>query len=295
MMREKRNLFIAMTTSLLLVTLVCPVKAFEESLLLYLSFDGARKGAVVKDLTGKTKGGTIIGGAQSVSGKYNRGLKLDGKSGYVEIELTREMIEAERNSFTAQLWLKTTVALGPPFQWGVDGFLLFGGSGPDEHKEGQWSMLLSVWGVEDPMAFDGLNFRFCVTNAAISMHGAGPGIITDSPRINDGKWHHLVAVRDKDAKVTRAYIDGELVGEIRDLTKSLNRRRDKLWLGILERRGVDEKSFLPATIDEVRFWGKALSDEEVMGVMELAVDPLEKLPATWGNIKARQMGNLGFE
>lgn len=280
-----------MTMSLLLITLVCPVKAFNEDLLLYLSFDND-VGAVAKDLTGRTKGGTIIGGAEWVAGNTGKGsaLELDGESGYVEIELTPEMIEAERNSFTVELWLKTE-AEGPEVDEEgavVDflGLLIFGGNGPEGHSKGHWSMYL----------FDGHKFRFCVANVNTPTGNTGPGVITDEPKINDGEWHHIAAVRDEDAKEIRAYIDGELVGREDDVTRSLNSRpedvdkiRDKIWLGI------HRDSFLPGIIDEVRFWGKALSEADVGRMMTFAVAPLGKLTATWGNIKARQMGNLGFE
>ena len=274
---------------LILMMLALPVKAFNEDLLLYLSFD-KDVGAVARDLTGKTKGGTIIGGAEWVAGHSGKALELDGESGYVEIELTPEIIEAERNSFTVELWLKTE-AVGPKVEEEapvVDdlGLLIFGGNGPEGHGKGHWSMFL----------FDDHKFRFCVANVNTSTGNTSEGVITDDPKINDGQWHHIAAVRDEDAKVIRGYIDGKLVGEAKDFTKSLNSRpedvdkiRDKIWLGI------HRESFLPGTIDEVRFWSGALSKVDVIRMMTFAVAPQGKLTAKWGNIKARQMENLGFE
>lgn len=83
---------------------VLPIKAFDDSLLLYLPFDNVT-GGVAKDPTGKTGGGKIIGGTKIAPGKRGRALELDGETGYVEIGLTPELIEAERDSFTAELWL----------------------------------------------------------------------------------------------------------------------------------------------------------------------------------------------
>ena len=48
--------------------------------------------------------------------------------------------------------------------------------------------------------------------------------------------------------------------------------------------------YFPATIDEVRFWGEAMNEADVMRIMWLAVDPLEKLPLTWSEVKANYMG-----
>ena len=107
MPRNKMNLFVAMAAGVLFVAVVLPINAFDDSLLLYLPFDDST-GGIARDLTGKTGGGKIIGGTKIVQGRRGRALQLDGETGYVEIGLTPEIIEAERGSFTAELWLMTT-------------------------------------------------------------------------------------------------------------------------------------------------------------------------------------------
>ena len=241
-------------------------------------------GQVVEDLTGKTKGGNVKGGTEIVPGKRGRALKLDGESGYVEIELTPEMIEAERNSFTAELWLQTR-ADGP--EVAVDqavkrlrGHLIFGGYGPDEHFHGHWSMFLR----------NGSELDFFTLN--VNEHTSGGGresVVADKMKINDGEWHHLVAVRDEDNKEIRAYIDGKSVGKQDEFKRSLNKAeggRTKIWLGIHipghGEWGEMGTGYFPATIDEIRFWGKAMNEADAMRLMSLAVDPSEKLPPDVG-------------
>lgn len=52
----------------------------------------------------KRKEGSIIGGTKVIpTGVHGRALGLNRISGFVEMELTTEMIEAERSSFTAEL------------------------------------------------------------------------------------------------------------------------------------------------------------------------------------------------
>ena len=69
-MRAKRNLFIGLTISALLIMVALPVKALDESLLLYLPFD-SDTGRGVREITGKRKGGNIIGGTKVIpTGKY---------------------------------------------------------------------------------------------------------------------------------------------------------------------------------------------------------------------------------
>lgn len=144
-MRGTNKLAIAIGVCIFWVAPVLPVYAFNENLLLYLSFDSG-DAKVASDLTGKTKGGVINGGAKIVQGIRGKALQLDGESGYLEIELTPDMIEAERNSFTAELWLKTK-AVAPDVAVEqlikrLRGYLVFGGDGPDEHFHGHWSMFL---------------------------------------------------------------------------------------------------------------------------------------------------------
>ena len=47
--------------------------------------------------------------------------------------------------------------------------------------------------------------------------------------------------------------------------------------------------FFPARYDEVRFWNRAMTDEEIRRKMSLAVSPLEKVPLMWGGIKTRHV------
>ena len=294
MTKEKSILSSTLVTTVLLVVMALPVKAFDESLLLYLPFDSVT-GQVATDLTGKTKGGNIIGGTKIVQGKRGRALQLDGESGYVEIEITPEIIEAERNSFTAELWLQTQ-AKGPQVSNNIikvfKGYLIFGGFGPKKHTKGHWSMFF----FSDVEGED--KFRFSVLNVNTGAGSDGPGVATDRPQINDGEWHHIAAVRDEDAKELRAYIDGEFVGRVDDVTRSLNSRpeerdkiRDKIWLGV-HVPGHEENpgtGYFPVMIDEVRFWGKAMNEADAVRIMSLAVDPSEKLPLTWGEVKARDI------
>ena len=293
MPRNRMNLFIAITSSILLVAAVLPIDAFDDSLLLYLPFDGVT-GGVAQDLTGKTKGGKIIGGTKIVQGKRGRALQLDGESGYVEIGLTPELIEAERDSFTAELWLMTTAKaprVPEAVVRGFHGHLIFGGHGRDGHNKGHWSMFF----FSDIDGDD--KFRFAAVNVFVASGNGTPGVITEKPKLNDGKWHHIAAVRDEDAKELRAYIDGEFVGRAGDFSRALNdkpdsvKARKQIWMGIhaVGDGGNPGSGFFPARYDEVRFWNRAMSDDEIKGIMSLSVSPLEKVSLTWGDIKTRHV------
>lgn len=291
MPRNWMNLFIAIASSALFIVTVLPIHAFDDSLLLYLPFDHD-SGGIAKDLTGKTGGGKIIGGTKIVQGKRGRALELDGETGHVEIGLTPELIEAERDSFTAELWLMTTAKAPKVPEAVVSGFhghLIFGGHGPDGHNKGHWSMFFfSDIGGND-------KFRFAAVNVFVASGNGTPGVITEKPKLNDGEWHHIAGVRDEAAKELRAYIDGEFVGKAGDFSRALNSKpnqetaRRELWLGIhaVADGNNPGNGLLPARYDEVRFWNRAMSHDEIKGIMSLSVSPQEKLPLTWGGIKTR--------
>ena len=70
-MTGKRNLFIGLATSALLIVLTIPGKGLDEILILYFPFDSDTD-RVATDITGKTKGGNIIG--KGSSGDARQGL-----------------------------------------------------------------------------------------------------------------------------------------------------------------------------------------------------------------------------
>lgn len=278
MVTANKNVFFGMATVILLIAAAFPVESLDDSLLLYLTFDNDTEGFTT-DVTGKTKGGKLVGGTRVIpTGVHARALELNGSSGFVEIELTDEMIEAERNSFTAELWIQTK-AKGIPPPADVDRFVglgIIGGFGPKTHFQGHWSILLLN---EDFL-------RFFVVNVNSFVNDGKDGVIAERPKINDGVWHHIAAVRDENNKQLRLYIDGNLVGEAQDLTRSLNSKpgndkvRTKIWLG------NHLEVFFPVKFDEVRFWSKALTQEEVSANMTtFAVDSYGKLALTWGGVK----------
>ena len=278
MSRIETNWLIGLTVGLIFVAMALPVHALDDSLLLYLTFDNITD-KVARDTTGKTKGGKLFGGTKTItSGVRSRALELNGTDGYVEIELSPEMIEAERDSFTAEFWMQTR-AQGIPEagQWFI-GLGIFGGFGPKDHFHGHWTLFL--------LANDILQFN--VVNASQHSNDGRDGVLIEKPVVNDGAWHHVVAVRDEDNKQIRVYIDGDLAGEAQDITRGLNSKPDdpkarrKIWLG------NHLEVFWSVKFDEVRFWNRALSADEISKNMTwFSVRALDKLPLTWGEIKAR--------
>lgn len=251
-----RILFL-MLLPLLLITLVSPVKALDEDLLLILSFDvEGREGT---DETGRTKGATIIGGVKLVDGKFGKALELDGKSGYLEVEETAELTFNEESSFTVEFWTKTTHK--PMFLQPLGLTGTYGATLPPR--------LWNIWLRENAAFFFALKEPWSAMASQIT-------------EVNNGEWHHVAAVRDRKDKVMRLYLDGKLLVDDRDDSVNIDSGQGKFWIGLHRDR------FWPVAFDEFRIWGRALSDTEIAEAMVsaiMAADPLGKLATAWGSIK----------
>ena len=99
----------------------------------------------------------------------------------------------------------------------------------------------------------------------------------------DGAWHHAVGTVSEDGQVH--YIDGVNVGR-ENPTAVVFDAISGVAIGQRPGRGL----MWPGILDEVRVYGRPLSEEEVQQNMEAreimtAVEPADKLAETWGKIK----------
>ncbi|MCP3693576.1 MAG: LamG domain-containing protein, partial [Planctomycetaceae bacterium] len=91
----------------------------------------------------------------------------------------------------------------------------------------------------------------------------------DGPAVNVGDWDHLAITYDDAAEVKKLYVNGELAVESNDAvaendTKPLN-------IGAGGDNGT--AYFFKGDIDDIGLWNKALSQEEIQGVMNQGVVP----------------------
>lgn len=125
-------------------------------------------------------------------------------------------------------------------------------------------------------------------NAVImwSFEGGGAyGRVDGQAPVADGSWHHVA--KSSDGKMMRLFIDGKLDGEGDTGGKLVENGEDPLWIGA--RPGNVAATGI---IDEVGFFAKALSEDELADVMNqglevlASVEPSGKLATTWGELKA---------
>ncbi|MGC6426114.1 MAG: LamG domain-containing protein [Akkermansiaceae bacterium] len=92
-------------------------------------------------------------------------------------------------------------------------------------------------------------------------YAGGRRDITGSANVNDGAWHHVVAVT-LDGVGTRLYVDGVLDASADDSATAIAQSDDNnnvLWIGGNPDRGRQ----FDGQIDDVAMWDRGLSDAEV--------------------------------
>ena len=79
----------------------------------------------------------------------------------------------------------------------------------------------------------------------------------------DGQWHHLLAVRK--GKTVRLFLDGQLIAEPQHFGDAYDLAGDFMSLGRDTRAG---KTGFRGQLDEIRFWKRALSDDEILATAQ---------------------------
>ena len=231
--------------------------AVTEGLVSCWTFDRAHiDGDTAKDVWGENDG-TIGGDPQVVEGKVGEAMEFDGVDDHVKTETSATL--AITDAGTLEAWIK--------------------GTGGYEHIVGiyEWLTATQTIGMEIGQRDTG--------NAVADAFLGAWKVITPVYTINDGNWHHVVAVvSGTDLKF---YIDGESRAEASGSDEMNMGAGAHAVMGM----HLGEELHYVGVIDEVRVYNIALSVDEVNQNMEaegleLAVmSDMGKLALTWGEIK----------
>jgi len=205
----------------------------------FFKFDEG-SGTIAEDSSGMGGSGALQG-ATIVSGVRGKGVWVNGNSGYVTIPHSDAIEFGADRDFTVALWVKTTQAaeagkypailakdlIGPP-RWGYS-FVLH------DDLDVRWLFLI--------VAND--NYYACFGAANIA----------------DGAWHHITGMR----KGNKLYVyqDGLLVTSIPATTASVA-TGTALQMGKVPKAPPQAWSYFTGSIDDVRIFGRALTDDEVI-------------------------------
>lgn len=228
----------------------------NEGLVAYFKFEEG-KGKTLNDYSGIGNDATITGDVEWVEGKYNRGLKFDGKSSYADIPTGKVGPLFEAVTITA--WVKVA-KMPSSHSYNIAGMTTGPGSG---FYVELYAVVLAAWQCQPNN-----------TNAS-----------TPYPTTFN-EWHHLAGVYT--GKEILLYIDGEqkangpgaALPSVAGLPFRISGNHSEVsdWAGSLD--GV---------IDEVRLYNRALGSDEIKDSMKeigMVVTPAGSLFTTWSKVKS---------
>ncbi|RRR71260.1 LamG domain-containing protein, partial [Streptomyces sp. RP5T] len=194
----------------------------------------------------------VLGGARERTGVIGGALGFDGADDAVRLPYREELPLGARD-FTASLWFRYTAASGEqPLLW-------MGGVGTTQPQ---------VWLRGEPA--DGrVRGLITVREGATAVRTA---TVSADGAWNDGRWHHLV-LRRGGGRLT-LFVDGTATG-VPDVPGSVSRNAP---FGVHIGQRVDGRAHFTGAIDEVRVWGRALTDAEVTGAHAGSADSVLWLP-----------------
>ncbi|MBN1672289.1 MAG: FecR domain-containing protein [Kiritimatiellae bacterium] len=226
-----------------IVTGALPSGGVGEGLIGYWPFDEGT-GQTAYDLSGYGNHGTLKRGPAWTEGVAGGALAMNGRDSHVEIPAA-QVLDPGLASFSYALWVNATESTGDhDMPWVRGGTSAYNPGYSVELGRGTWKACLSDGKQLCEMSF-----------------GRGEELV--------GKWVHLAAVIDREARQARLYRDGALVLE-RDISDL-----GALWPRIQARLGVTRDyegrlrcPFL-GRIDEMRVYNRALSEVEVRSLAQL--------------------------
>jgi hypothetical protein len=251
---------ISICISLLIVTGSTTIAQGVQGLAAAWLFDEG-SGERISDSVGNNDG-EIIGSLKWVKGRFGNALEFAGAGdSYVSIP-HRDILDSDPYTITA--WVKLENASWQYIAW-KDGLVW-----PEQHLKRH----IDIWVHEADYVV-----------LMWHLEGGGEGRVDGTTIVADGDWHHVA--KSSDGDTMRLLIDGKVDAEGPIGGKLVVNGEDPLWIGA---RPGDVAA--TGIIDEVGFFTEALSEEELAEVMNQGleilapVEPLDKLAATWGELKA---------
>lgn len=243
----------------------------QEGLSLYFSFNDA-SGKVVEDLSGNENDGTMEGAAKIVDAKMGTALELDGINSAVMVP-DADTLEVGEGSLTIECWIKFS-------DTPTNSRIVSKGNS-------NWT--------------NGYIFQISVDSRfAISISDGSSGALyaVCKKTVNDGGWHHIAGIVDRDKNECRMFADGNQ--EAFDFLKNprWGAQSAPKDIGPIDNNNVlhigkweANREWLEAIVDEVRVWNRALTDGEIRRAMDgnigMSVEPAGKLPIAWAHLKSR--------
>ncbi|NOG84533.1 MAG: PKD domain-containing protein [Planctomycetes bacterium] len=185
------------------------------------------------DSTSNEKVGWLFGDAVSGTAKLSGGVSLDGDGDYLLIPSDAAL---DVEDLTVEAWIRPTSANRAIFMRGNS-------SGGNE---------LLFW-------------LDSGSTILVYLDNGSPKSFSGSVNFNDGSWHHVAAVYDSSAGQVSCYVDGALYGTPVSLSVTLDFGESHALIGAdFDSFNRNIGDYFSGDIDEVRLWGVARSESEIV-------------------------------
>ncbi|MEU4746200.1 LamG domain-containing protein, partial [Actinosynnema sp. NPDC023658] len=205
-------------------------------------------GTIGKDASGRGMTASLKGGAVWVGGRGGpSGLRLNGSTGYAETD--GPVVDTAR-SFSAAAWV-----------------YLNNGSAANQTVIAQDGTRLSSF----MLGYNGAAHKWAVTVPTTDVDDPGQAItiLNSTESANSGEWTHLAMSYDAGLHQLRLYVNGLLSAA--QVGVSILPAPGPMSIGRAKWNG-NPSSFFDLAVDEVRVYGKVLSDGEVRKVHDDVLD-----------------------
>ncbi|MBC5772970.1 T9SS type A sorting domain-containing protein [Pontibacter sp. KCTC 32443] len=185
------------------------------------------------------------------AGVISGGQRFNGTTTGLDVSNSSNFNWNPNESFSMELWVRTATSSG-------NNRVLLGRQAAD--SEMHW------WIGIDPQGYAGFQL--------LDILWQGTFVGKSGPKLNDGKWHQVVAVRDGGANATRLYVDGERVAEASFNYANTFASESPVTIGYLNQQ---IKYRFDGDLDEVKLFGRALTDAEIQERYETIYDGIVEL------------------
>lgn len=199
----------------------------------------------------------VLGGASTTDGRFGKAIALDGSNDAVRLPY-RSQLPLGTKDFTASLWFRYSATSGEqPLLW-------MGGVGTNQPQ---------VWLRGEPASNR-------VTGLITTREGSSPprsASVRTTGAYNDGQWHHIT-LRRGGGELTLS-VDGTRVTTA-DVPGTVTRTSG---FGFHVGQRVDSRAHFTGSIDEVRVYDRAVSDDQLtaLGRSGAAKAPVTRDTVAW--------------
>ena len=239
------------------IKVIVPVKLTEVASYSFDTFENAGDSQTVPN--GVSGSASIKGTATLVDGVFGKAIQFDGTTGYIEQHAYTD-IQMGTNDFSFEFWFKST----------DDNAYMFHKGSINRYEPsgttGNWI------GIERKITLDANdNVKYNrLTFAIDDDQNKAETFIDATDGIFDGKWHHLVAVRDYANKTISLYIDGQLGSSTTGVkTTAIADNNEPFVLGNVrvspDKNGKDiDANYYDGALDDFHWYTGAMTPDVVL-------------------------------